>query len=285
LISQDSGVFAVALAALSALVWGSADFCGGKATRRGGALAVTVVSQIFGLPTLLVCVLLLPGTPTGSDLAWGAAAGAAGLAGIVLLYKGLASGRMAVVAPITAVTGALIPMITGLLLDRAPGALALVGAACAVVAIAMVSLSPSDRGAAPVGARLIGLALASGAMFGLFFALLGQTGEGSGMWPLVGVRACSITLGLLVMVRRGMSVRVPRTVLPWVVAAGAGDIAANALYLVAVQDGLMSVIAPIAALYPVSTVLLALAVDKERVRPVQWAGLAFAAGALVLTAV
>jgi hypothetical protein len=66
-------------------------------------------------------------------------------------------------------------------------------------------------------------------------------------------------LGLLVMVRRGVSVRVPRTVLPWVVAAGAGDIAANALYLVAVQDGLMSVIAPIAALYPVSTVLLALA--------------------------
>jgi drug/metabolite transporter (DMT)-like permease len=278
-------VFAVALAALSALVWGSADFCGGKATRRGGALAVTVVSQIFGLPTLLVCVLLLPGRPQAVDLLWGAAAGAAGLAGIVLLYKGLASGRMAVVAPITAVTSALIPMITGLLLDHAPGLLAITGALCAVLAIGLVSLGPSERGGAPVDARLIGLALASGTMFGLFFALLGQAGEGAGMWPLVGVRACSITLGLLVMARRGVSVRVPRAVLPWVVAAGAGDIAANALYLVAVQGGLMSVIAPIAALYPVSTVLLALAVDKERVRPVQWAGLAFAASALVLTAV
>jgi drug/metabolite transporter (DMT)-like permease len=105
------------------------------------------------------------------------------------------------------------------------------------------------------------------------------------MWPLVGVRACSILLGLLVMARRGVPLRVPRAVLPWVIAAGAGDIAANALYLVAVQRGVMSVIAPIAALYPVSTVLLALAVDKERIRVVQWAGLAFAASALVLTAV
>jgi len=177
---------------------------------------------------------------------------------------------MAVVAPITAVTGALIPMVAGLVLDQTPGLLALIGTAFAVVAIALVSLSRSDHPAGPVDARLIGLALASGTMFGLFFALLGQAGEGAGMWPLVGVRACSISLGLLLMLRRGMSVRVPRAVVPWVFACGAGDIAANALYLVAVQHGVLSVIAPIAALYPVSTVLLALAVDKERVRPVQW---------------
>jgi drug/metabolite transporter (DMT)-like permease len=278
-------VLAVALAAMSALVWGSADFCGGKATRRGGALAVTVVSQIFGLPTLLLCVLLLPGAPRAGDLLWGAAAGAAGLAGIVLLYRGLASGRMAVVAPITAVTSALVPMITGLVLDAAPGALALIGAICAVLAIGLVSLGPSDLDGAPVDLRLIGLALASGTMFGLFFALLAQAGEGAGMWPLVAVRTASISLGLLLMLRRGVSLRLPRSTMPWVIAAGAGDIAANALYLVAVQGGHMSVIAPIAALYPVSTVLLALAVDKERVRALQWAGLAFAAGALVLTAV
>jgi drug/metabolite transporter (DMT)-like permease len=76
-----------------------------------------------------------------------------------------------------------------------------------------------------------------------------------------------------------------RPLVRWVAAAGAGDVAANALFLFAAREGLLSVVAPIAALYPVSTVLLALFVDKERVRPVQVAGLGLAAAALVLTAV
>ena len=76
-----------------------------------------------------------------------------------------------------------------------------------------------------------------------------------------------------------------RPVSRWVVVAGVGDIAANWLYLLALADGLLSVVAPIAALYPVSTVLLALTIDKERVRPMQIAGLGLAAAALVLTAI
>jgi len=75
-------VFAVGIAALSALVWGSADFCGGKATRRGGALAVTVVSQIFGLPMLLVCVLLLPGYGAYDNITWRVEGGTVTLGGI-----------------------------------------------------------------------------------------------------------------------------------------------------------------------------------------------------------
>jgi drug/metabolite transporter (DMT)-like permease len=132
---------------------------------------------------------------------------------------------------------------------------------------------------------VIALALASGAMFGLFFVLLARTDASSGMWPLVAVRAASISVGLAVLAWRRRSLRVPRSLLPWVAFAGMGDIGANALYLLAVRQGLLSVVAPIAALYPVSTVLLALAVDKERVRPVQVAGLGLAATALVLTAI
>lgn len=277
-------LFTVSLAALSALVWGSSDYCGGKATGRGGALAVTIISQVFGLPVLVLCVLFLPGSPQPADFAWGAAAGATGLLGIVLLYQGLSSGRMAVVAPITAVTGAVVPMIVGLAVDRVPSALALGGAICAIIAIGLVSLGHGGHGG-PVGPRLIGLALAAGAMFGLFFTLLAQAGPDSGMWPLVGVRACSILIGLLVMARLRMPLRVPASVLPWVIAAGAGDVAANALYLAASRGGLLSVVAPIAALYPVSTVLLALTIDRERMRPVQLAGLCLAATALVLTSV
>ena len=104
------------------------------------------------------------------------------------------------------------------------------------------------------------------------------------MWPLVGVRASSIPIGLLLIWRAGASLRLPRGIGPLAMGAGLGDNAANMLYLLAVQRGDISVIAPIAALYPTSTVLLALLVEKERLRPVQFGGLALAAAALVLSA-
>jgi drug/metabolite transporter (DMT)-like permease len=275
--------FAVLLAAVSALVWGSADYCGGRASQRASAIGVTVISQLFGIPVLVGAMFLIPGTPYVTDYLWGAAAGVAGLLGIVLLYESLSTGAMSVAAPITAVTGALVPMGVGLVLGERPSNPAMVGIGCAIVAIALVSLTPSRGGRATP--RVVALALGSGFMFGIFFVLISRTHEDSGMWPLVAVRAFSITLGLLLIVGRNVSVRMPWRNLGWVALAGMGDIAANALYLLAVREGLLSVVAPIAALYPVSTVLLAFALDKERVRPIQVAGLGLAATALVLTAV
>jgi drug/metabolite transporter (DMT)-like permease len=278
---------------------------------RGGALSVTVVSQMIGLPVLVVSLFLLPGRFYWPDMAWGAAAGLAGLIGIVALYRGLATGAMSVVAPVTAVTAALVPIAVGLLTGERPGLLALAGAGCAVVAIALVSMGakePSElargaerqRGPAAcerslavelaatprTGIGVIGLALLAGTMFGVFFALLAQTHSSSGVWPLVGTRVVSVSLGALVLVASpGISFRLPRSILGWVAGAGCGDIAANALYLLAARHGLLSVVAPIAALYPVSTVLLAVTLDRERVRTGQLVGLGLAATALVLTAV
>lgn len=275
---------AIFLAAISALVWGSADYCGGRATQRGGALSVTVVSQIFGLPVLAVCLLLLPGTLYPVDLAWGAVAGVAGTVGIVLLYQSLSTGAMAVAAPITAVTGALLPLVFGLFTEVAPSAVALAGAGCAVIAIGLVSLGPTG-GPSRAGLRVIGLSLAAGALFGIFFVVLAQTHHDSGMWPLAGARVASVVLGVALITRTDAVLRVPRSVVGLVVLCGIGDIAANAFYLLAIREGLLSVVAPVAALYPVSTVLLALALDRERVRAIQIAGLGLAATALVLTAV
>ncbi len=244
---------------------------------------MTVASQMFGIPVLVLSLLLLPGTPQPLDFAWGAVAGAAGFLGIVLLYESLSTGAMAVAAPITAVTGALVPMGVGLLLQEPPTTLALTGVGCAIVAIALVSLSPGQGGRATP--RVVLLALGSGLFFGIFFALIAQTSSGSGMWPLLAVRVVSINLGLILIVGRDVSMRAPGRTIWWVALAGMGDIAANALYLLAAREGLLSIVAPIAALYPVSTVLLAFGLDKERVRPIQVAGLGLAATALVLTTI
>jgi len=280
---------ALLLAAGSALIWGAGDFCGGKATQRAAALPVALLSQIVALPVLVLCVLLTTTTaPSPGDLLVGAVAGCAGFIGIVLLYRGLAAGAMAIFAPVTAVTAAVVPLGVGLILDEPPGALALLGVGCAISAIALMSLTPpvgGGRVAVRAGRGLLGLALAAGAMFGVFFAVLGQTsGQDAGLWPLVGVRIGSVGLGLALFARSGASLRLSGTVLRWTVAAGVFDITANALYVLAVQRGLLSIVAPIAALYPASTVLLALVVDRERIRPVQAAGLGLAATALVLVA-
>lgn len=279
----------ILLAGGSALVWGTADFLGGKAVQRSEpsgraqALAVTVFSQLCALPMIALFLLVVPGRFGVSALAWGAAAGLAGLIGIVLLYQGLATGAMAVVAPTTAMTAALVPLIGGLVLGERPGTLPLIGAACAVVAIAFVSMSGGGIAGA-VSARVLGLALASGVLFGLFFLFISQADDGAGMWPLAAARLAAVPVGLaLLWVSRG-SLRLGRRVVPWAAFAGVLDITANGFYLLAAYRGDISVVAPVAALYPASTVLLALAVDRERLHPIQFAGLGLAAAALVLAA-
>jgi len=280
-------VLSVVLAAFSAVIWGAGDFCGGKATQRASALRVTVVAQLAGLPVVVLGLALIPATsPRPSDIGWGALAGVAGFVGIVLLYRGLAAGAMAIFAPVTAVTAALVPLGAGLVLDDPPGTLALIGVCCAIIAIGLMSVqvAASGRQAAVVTPRLLLLALAAGTMFGLFFTVLGRAGDDAGMWPVLGVRVGSITLGLLLVARQRVSLRLDRPVLRLTATAGVFDITANALYLLAAQRGLLSVVAPIAALYPASTVLLALLIDRERLRPIQVAGLGLAATSLVLVA-
>ena len=272
----------IVLAAFSAIVWGIADFSGGKATQTSRALAVTVLSQFASLPVLAVCVALVSdGAPTISVMGWAIVAGGAGFAGLLLLYWGLSQGAMSVFAPVSAVTTALVPLGVGLALDRTPSTLALVGAGCAVVAIGLVSRAP---GGAPATPRILGLALASGLCFGVFFALLGRAGADAGMWPLVGVRIGSLGLGLLAVARTRTPLVLDRRALRWAVVAGPLDVVANALYLLAAHGGPLAIVAPIGALYPVSTVILALVVDRERVVPAQIAGLGLAATALVLAA-
>jgi drug/metabolite transporter (DMT)-like permease len=275
-------VVPILLAALSAVVWGVGDFSGGKATQTSRALAVTVLSQLASLPFLAACVALVGGRgPTPGALGWGALAGTVGFVGILLLYHGLSQGAMAVFAPVTAVTTAVVPLAVGLAIDGIPSLPALVGAACAVIAIALVSRAPGERRA---GARTVGLALLSGLCFGVFFVILGRAGTGAGMWPLVGVRVGSLAAGLLVVVRMREPLRLGRTARRWTLVAGPMDVLANALYLYAAAHGPLAIVAPIGALYPVSTVLLALLVDRERVAPSQIAGLGLAATALVLAA-
>ena len=289
-------MIAVVLAALSGIVWGVGDFSGGKAAQKLSGLWAGVLSKTIGLPLLALYLLVLDTPLRTASVGWGLLAGVIGMIGIIVFYRALAGGAMSVVAPVSAVTSALVPLIVGLLIEAVPGTLALIGAGAAIVAISRVSMAP-DGGKASL--RLVAMALVSGTAFGGFFVCLERAGNAAhgdaGLWPIAAAAVSGLALGYGLMLWRRRPGAVPaapepklremsRGTLIWLQAAGALDLTANALYLLAGQDGLLSIVAPIASLYPASTVLLAMAVDRERMRPVQIAGLGLAATALVLVA-
>jgi uncharacterized membrane protein len=276
---------AMVLALASAVVYGMADFCGGLSSRRAATVAVVTVSQAAGLVALVPLLPLLGGDPDRADLAWGAGAGIAGAAGLLLFYRALAVGVMSVVAPVTAVSAAALPVLGGLLLGERIGLLAALGIVLALGAVALVAAEGGLSSLRAARLDTVAPALAAGAGFGVFFVLLDRTGEESGLSPLVAARVVSVLLvGTLTLAAR-RSLRVPRAAVPVVLLAGVGDMAANALFLVATQvGGSLAITGVLASLYPASTVVLAQVVLRERLAGVQRAGLAVAAAAVVLIA-
>ena len=274
---------AVVLALSSAVVYGAADFLGGLASRRTSVFGVVALSQIVGLAALLVLLPWLGGPVDAADLGWGAAAGLAGAAGLVVFFRTLAGGVMSVVAPVTAVTAAAVPVLVGLAGGDEIGTWAGIGIALALVAVVLVSAESglsALRGARPAA---LAPALLAGSMFGLFFVLLDRTSADAGLTPLVTARLASVTLVVLIALAGRQSLRVTRSALPLVAVSGVGDMAANALFLLATQaDGQLAITGVLASLYPVSTVVLAQVVLRERLVGAQVAGLLAAAAAVVL---
>jgi drug/metabolite transporter (DMT)-like permease len=263
---------------------------GGLVSRRANPIVVVLVSQLGGL-LLLALILPFDGADiTGRALAWGAAAGVGGGGGVVFLYRGLARGRMSVIAPTTAVEAAIIPVAYGLISGEEPGVVSLAGVVIALFAVVLVS-SPQDDGGADAPTARSRLAqpgmtdaLLAGLGFGCFFIFLSHAGTDTGLWPLVGTKASSITL---VAVAAGISrsgIRPPAGTLTAIFVAGALDVGANVLYLLASREGLLSLVAVLTSLYPASTVLLARLVLRERMSRVQIGGLALVVTGVALIA-
>ena len=281
---------AIVLSLLAAVTYGAADFVGGFVTKRVNVLVVVFLSQAMGTVPFLLSFPLLNDAPYTRDaLLWGAAAGIGGGAGVILLYAGLAAGRMSIVAPITAVEAACVPVLVGLATGEDPGGLALIGVVVAIVAVALISSSAdapgsseaSRRGRLPAGVLA---AMGAGIGFGAFFIFLDLAGDGTGMWPLVGSRAASLSLAGVALLLTMRRVPVDRRALPGIATAGALDFGANIFYLLATRHGLLSLVAVITSMYPASTVLLARVVLKERLLGPQIAGIALAGAGVVLIA-
>jgi len=280
---------AVLLGLAVAMAYGAADFLGGLGTKRSPLTSVLLGAQVVGLPVLLVLVPVAGGEPTGRAVLFGGLAGLGAAVGVACLYRGLAIGRMTVVAPVTAVGAAVLPVAWGLARGERPSDVALAGVFVALVAVVLVSKPPTPEAEAEAthtatGRAALALAVVSGIGFGFVFILLAESGEGTGLWPLVSTRVVSLSsLAVFTLVTR-QAFRPAAGVFPTIVGAGVLDMTANVLYLLASRRGLLTLVAVLSALYPAVTVLLARVVLGERVGRLQLGGIVLTGAGVVMIA-
>jgi drug/metabolite transporter (DMT)-like permease len=278
------------------LLYGSADFLGGVATRRARVLSVLPASALAGLLIVLIAAAVSGGPVRLPGLAWGLAAGAVGGSGLIVFYAGLAEGPMTIVAPTSALAATVLPVAFSVTEGERASFSVYAGALICLAAIVLVSSAGTpadgDRSAAGlldrlagrgIHVRAIGYGLASGTTFGLFFIFLKNAGQSGVLWPV----AISRSAGTVVAFGLALATRTrPRFgrggIAGIALASGAIDAAANVCYVLATRVGLFGLAVVITSLYPGMTVLLARVLLGERMRWLQRTGLLLAAAGVVL---
>lgn len=272
----------VVLSLIASVSYGLADFCGGFGSRRASLWAVALLAQVTGGIGLLLLAAALGGSPGAADWWWSVAAGIANGIGTAALYRGLSRGRMGVVAPVSAVGAAALPVAVGVVLGERPSALVWLGFAAALPGIWLVAREPTTG--PTMGPSGIGDGIVAGLGFGSLFVCLAQIPESSGFAPLASNQlvAGAVILVLALLLRE-----------PWLPrqrAAAYGAVAgllaslATAAFLMATHTGYLSVAAVITSLYPAVTVLLAAALLREHIHRGQAVGMALCLGAIALVA-
>ena len=124
-----------------------------------------------------------------------------------------------------------------------------------------------------VDGNVIALALASGLFFGLFYIAFSRVSDDAGMWPVTIERtaAALVLILLALLLTRGPIVGV-RRLLPPVLVIAVLEVAAVVPLLLALQRGPVAIASVVASLYPVTTVLLAGFVLRERLSRLQYVG-------------
>jgi drug/metabolite transporter (DMT)-like permease len=287
-------VFALA----AAVLYGSADFLGGAASRRSRALSVAALSVPAGAVVMLLAAVVAGGPLPSAGLGWAVAAGAFGAIGLMAFYTGLAVGPMSVVAPVSALVSTVLPVGVAVASGEDLGVRVYAGVATCLLAIVLVSL---ERGSWPgrkaprsaqersmrhhAALRGVGYGVVCGALFGIFFVFLRYAGSSGVFWPVGIARLanCAVVLTVAVLARaRPVGREAGGRVLAAAIFSGVLDASANLFYVLATRAGLFGVAIVLTSLYPGITVLLARVVLRERMHAVQRIGLLLAAVGVIL---
>ena len=285
-------MLAVLIGIIGALIYGGADFFGGLAARRISALRVTALGGVSGLVLLLALLPFIGGTWSWSAVLLGGLSGISGALAVTLLYACLAIGPMSILSPIAAVVSAIVPVLVAVLRGERLSAPGYGAIAVALLAVVLVGFVPELGGIRP-SLKALGLAFGAGTFIGVFLILIDLTPVDSGLVPLVLNRAVNTvvmfsTIGILWLV----SLRSPASrganaaeQAPWrpglllALLGGALDASANAVLLLGLRIGELTIQSVLTALYPAGTIILAAVILKERISRTQAAGMVLALSA------
>jgi drug/metabolite transporter (DMT)-like permease len=269
------------LALAASLSWGLSDYLGGVKSRIVPLLTLIAVSQLAGLALIAAITGATSSFPNGKTAAYAAIAGAAGVVAVAAFYRGMAVGRISIVAPVSA-TGVIIPVVAGLARGERPGSLALAGMGLAFIGVVLASAETEPGGSRSLAAG-VPLALAAALGFGIFFLFVARASDGGhALAATLMLRVTTVPLVLLVMLALRQPFRIPRGNLHWLVVIGVLDSGANTLYALATDHGLLSLVSVLSSLYPLTTVLLAQALLREHVSRHQRVGIVFALAGVAL---
>lgn len=272
----------IVLGLAAALLYGSGDYAGGRAADGVDVRRVLFVSQGTAAIGAVVALAFVHGNIVGADVARGVGAGLLTALGLGLLYRALAVGRASVVAPLCAATGAVVPVTWGLATGERPGAVALVGVACAIGAGVLLARTDEGSGDGPSG---VGIAVGAGAALGASFVCFAATTDASGMWPVAASRvAAVIAVAGIVMVRRPERIALETPALRVAVIAGVCDVLATVALVSGLREELAVLVAALAALAPGFTVVCAWIFAGERVARAQLVGVGLALAGLAMIA-
>jgi drug/metabolite transporter (DMT)-like permease len=264
--------FGIPLALASALAYGASDFVGGVGSRRHSPWQIALVGQLAGALVMVAAGLAVPGSPTIADFAWAAVAGVGSATGGIALYRGLARGRMGLVAPISGVGAALLPLLAGVAFGERPGLVVWLGIVAAMPGIWLVSRGPASGPRSDTRRSVVDGAVA-GAGFGVLFIALAQISDDAGLLPLAANQLVGAVLTLAAAAALKQEWRPTADVLGWGSAAGVLGSLGTLSFLLASGTTDLAVTGVLASLYPAVTVLLAAGLLHERVSLGQRAGI------------
>jgi drug/metabolite transporter (DMT)-like permease len=273
---------AIVLALGASMSWGLADFFGPLQGRVLGALRALVYVQLGGLAGIAVIVAVRGKGPQDAAALLAIPAAISGTLGLFAYYRGMQLGAMSVVAPIAGVS-AVIPVVFGIATGDDPGPPQIAGMVCALAGVGLASIEHQD-GSRRV-ATGVGLALLAALGFGIYFPWMHAAGDVDFWWASLVFRTTALLLVASAVAARRPELRLSPKYLAIALLVGVGDMLGNLLFAASSNSGLVSLTAVLASLYPVVTVMLAAAVLRERVAPLQRGGIALTLAGVVLISI
>lgn len=275
---------AALLALLSSALWGSADFYGGKLSKKHSAFVVLGAQQFFGFLTGALLVIVTGAWHAqafGADgyLIPGIFAGFAGYAGLICLYAGLSTGRMGVVSPISSLS-AVIPL--GYALFFKGDQLTFLVAIGVVLASLGGFLASGPEVSQGLPLKPVLLALGAAVSFGTALLFMSVGSKSSALMTMATMRTSTVIIGIYILLKAKNYQKFSAQELPTLIFIGVADFAANLLLGIATTKGLMSLAVVLGSLYPVATALLAYRLLHERLHKVQYVGIISAVAGVAL---